>query len=208
MITTIPKKYIYEMIEYHGPKKKVNNKDITISDIMDNKNIDIDVKRRQLFLKHYSYAVPSNDIISKLAKYIGEDSVLEVGGGLGLWAYLLSLEGVDIVSTDSFEWNLNNIKFYNVIKMDYKKAINKYDTNILMMIWPPMDKMVGCDMSYKSVKLFRGNKIIYIGEPKGGSTATNNFFKELDKNWILVKSMKPIQWLYINTNIFIYERKN
>lgn len=45
----------------------------------------------------YSYAVPTNESISKLAKY---EPLVEIGSGLGYWASLLKVVGADIIAFD------------------------------------------------------------------------------------------------------------
>jgi len=76
MITTIQKKYIYEMIKHYGP----------VSNGYPNE----DLSRRKLYVRHFGFSIPTKKSVKELAKYIGNDMVLEIGGGLGLWAYLLS----------------------------------------------------------------------------------------------------------------------
>ena len=53
-------------------------------------------KRRDAFITKYSFAVPPPEVIQRIAAFIGQDRLLEVGAGSGLWAQLLHDAGVDV----------------------------------------------------------------------------------------------------------------
>ena len=59
-------------------------------------------------------------------------------------------------------------------------------------------------MAYNSLKLFKGSKLIYVGDMS--LTANNSFYKLLNKKWKLVKNIKLPQWNNIQDVIHIYEK--
>jgi len=139
---------------------------------------------RITFCLHYAWAIPSEKAINQIVKFIGTDKVIEIGAGLGLWAYLLSIENIDIIATDDESWKLPFYKFYNVITMDYATALKQYaDRNVLLTIWPVLDGKISDDMLNK----FAGNKLIYIGEPEGDATGSAEFFRLLKEHWKLIQ---------------------
>lgn len=76
--------------------------------------------------------------IKEMVKFIGKNKVLEIGAGRGLFAYLLSLENVDIVATDFASWRRSGFNFMKIEERDYLDSINKYsDRSVLIIIWPP-----------------------------------------------------------------------
>lgn len=116
--------------------------------------------RRNYFNKKYSWAVPSKDVVQKISNFIESDKCLEIGVGSGLWSYLLKLNVVDILPTDSNQEKFD--KYYiDFEKIDGNAAIHKYqDRNVLFLCWSRIDP----------TKNFKGNKIIYIGEGEDGCT--------------------------------------
>ena len=186
---------IYKLIKKYSPKNIVKKNTDKFMIILE-KSID-----KMLYFRYtFSYAVPTKKVINKITKFIGNDKVLEVGAGKGLWASLLDKEGVDIIATDDLSWN--DKRFYiQVKKMDAIKAINKYDVNILMMIWPPNDPM-----AFNGLKKFEGNKLIYIGE-RDGCTGCDKFRKELIKNWKLVKTIDIPNWYGLWDKVYLYKRQ-
>jgi hypothetical protein len=206
-VTNIKKEHLYEMIQYYGPIYK--NKESVISF----GSIDLDDPRRRIYVNHFGFSVPSLQSVKQIAKYVGNDSILEIGSGLGLWAYLLSLEGVKIhatdicgVSTKICEQKNKITRFYDVENLDYANALKKYKTNVLMLIWPPHESHCGSEMSHNSLKLFQGNKLIYIGEV-GDASGTDELLDILDDKWSLVEVIDNPKWIVTHTQIFFYEKK-
>ena len=168
--------------------------------------------RRDAFVKRYSWASPTKEAIERIKQFTGNDTILEIGSGYGLWARLLKDEGVNIVATnkpftkeDGHIPEIKNISFIEEIEeLDHKKAIEKYGKyNVLMMCWPPYDD----PMAYESLKEFKGNKLIFIGEGHGGCTGCDNFFELLSKEWNLYKVITLPQWWGIHDSLFLYIRK-
>lgn len=56
---------------------------------------------REEFLAKYAWAVPTKHAIEEIGRFVGGDTLLEVGAGSGLWAFLLQAFGVDVIPTDS-----------------------------------------------------------------------------------------------------------
>jgi len=154
-------------------------------------------RRREQFIKNYSYAVPEEKAIDELAKFISTDTCLEVGAGSGLWSYLLRSKGIKMIATDaqysSFEMEKWEKYYINVEKLDGESAIKKYaNCNVLMMCWSRID----------FDKNFKGSKYIYIGENEGQSTCGIP-----DDEWIIEKIVKIPTWDGIIDHIRLYRRK-
>ncbi len=169
------------------------------------------------------YFRPTKSVIQEIAKFISTDKCLEVGSGNGLWAYLLSLENINIIATDNkseSQISASSLRFKKESNkdmclnfgideqiFDYKKkeflpikksdafdAVEEYqDCNVLFLCWSRVDP----------IDKFRGNKIIFIGENDGGCTSCP------PKNeWNLVKKLEIPQWPGINDFVGLYVKKN
>ena len=146
---------------------------------------------RSKFTKNYGWAIPSKEAIEGIKKFVGNNKVIEVGSGLGLWAKLLQDAGVHVTATDlslnplSEEGKGNRYidttnTFTDVEEIGNIDAIEKYrDHSALLMVWPPYDD----PMADESLKAFQGDKLIFIGEGQGGCTGGEGFFCTLANEW-------------------------
>ena len=166
---------------------------------------------RDFFIGEFSYSVPNEKAIGSMAKFIGNDTCLEVGAGLGLWSYLLIKDyDIKMIVTDDNSTHYEKEtrkknKYCDIIDINAENAVKQYrNANVLMMIWPPYDN----NLAVGALKEFEGNKLIYIGEPKGGCTGTDEFFELLKKEWTYIKPEYNINnWPDIKDQLFFYERK-
>lgn len=122
---------------------------------------------------HHVFQLLNIEFIQELAKKIKEinpEIVLEVGAGEGLLGKCLSKElGKDIILTDDYSWwERENIKINNenVIRMDYKDAINKYRPELIIASWIPYKRC--WTINFRKCKSVKG--YILIGEGPGGCT--------------------------------------
>ena len=213
---------LYEKILDYGPHGK--NDDLVIKYLLktypaDYKNEE-DVpywgkrsNKRWSFIYNYSWAVPSKIAIRSIEKFVKNDRIIEVSAGYGLWAKLISDIGIEIIATDiineedgkRFHYIPENIQYINMEQLDYLSALKKYNNfEVLMMLWPIYDD----SLAYNSLKEFKGDKFIYIGETQGGCNGDNKFFNLLDKEWEEVEMIIIPQWYGIHDYLCLYERKN
>lgn len=165
---------------------------------------------RNLFVKQYSWAIPCRESIQIIKDFVGADTVLEIGSGSGLWAYLLQASGVNIIATDIENEHRRPAYRYLPIEMiDYHEAIPKYQTNILMLCWGDVNPL----------RQFKGNKYIYIGEADGctsGYPLDDNYDDSDDSDnnnnqpvvqWNLTKVFPIKHWSGIKDKLYLFERK-
>jgi hypothetical protein len=170
--------------------------------------------RRDYFVSNYGWSVPTEDITTKLAQFIGNDTVLEVGSGYGLWSKLLNDMGVNTIATtrrsdneqDATHMPQKDRSFTDVENIKNLDAVEKYpQANVLMMSWPPYNDA----MAYQTLKNFKGNKIIYIGEGSGGCTGCDRFHNLLNKEWKEVYDFDVEdlpQWAGLHDAVYLYVR--
>jgi hypothetical protein len=191
----------WEELEKKGPKGYDDSDDFGYKEF----------KRKLEFNKNYGWSVPVENAIKEIKKFISGRNVLEVGSGLGLWAKLLIRAGVHMTPTDNYkshgtEEALNDKwkQFTHVEKIKGEEAVEKYsDHSVLFFSWPPYDN----PLAYKALKKFKGDSVIYIGENRGGCTAGNSFYDELENRFSLVGKFSIPRWEGIYDFIGFWNRK-
>ena len=167
--------------------------------------------QRRNFALRKSWAIPDKTAIKEIINFYHFHKInyiLEIGAGLGLWAGLLTIGGINIKATDIDPFvyldEYNPETYTNVEHISATGAVVKYqDAECLSICWPEYDKSYATD----SIKLFAGKYIIYIGEEQGGCNADDEFFDILRKEWIHIKSVYMKQWWGIHDGMDFYVRK-
>lgn len=159
---------------------------------------------RTEFCRYFSWGIPTKEILDKIHKISVGKCILEIGSGKGLWAFLLEMRGCHIIPTD-IHIHRQEEMFTLVEKLSAVDACEKYDCEILLIIWPPS----GSTMAIDSLRKFKGDTFIYYGEYKGGCNATDEFFDELKESWINRSSYFPKnpRWQGLKDKIYLFIRK-
>ena len=177
-------------------------------------NFKTERRKRNNFIAEFGWAVPTREIIQKIADFVGEQAIVEVFAGKGLWAKLLSLQGVMITPTDQDPkfisplleekiGTLEAIPHMHILKMKATTAIKSFNPKVLMMVWPPYEK----EVSYEALRLFTGDKFIYVGEGDGGCTGDDDFHEHLNDHWEERECISIPQWDHIHDRLYLYTRK-
>ena len=129
---------------------------------------------------NFGWAVPNEQAIRAIVDFVGNDTLLEVGAGYGLWGMLLRSVGCKAVITDK---EVCKHQYTTIEISDGLTAISAHqECNVLMMIWPhPADSWID-----ETLAAFKGNKFILIGEPMTDmGIGCTDIPQDLD-NWELV----------------------
>ena len=173
------------------------------------------IARRQSFIKKFSYAVPTELAINKIIDF-SAGSIVEIGAGKGLWAYLIELAGGKIRATD-LHTSENRIldsnpypllceaktTWTNVQQTDAAQAVTNTIEQTLLTIWPCYKGA----WAGRALQAFAGQRIIYIGEGEGGCTADDEFHNILKEKWNLIDDIAIPQWPAIHDSMYLYSRK-
>lgn len=128
-----------------------------------------------------SHQLPLRENITQLQAICQQKKVLEIGAGMGLWARLLSDAFVDIVATDSWDWQWPDFGYWPVAKLDWLEAIRQHsDCQVLLMIWPPSNPPASL---FEAIDEFQGTDIVLIGEA-GGVTGGEALFHKLEAEYL------------------------
>lgn len=171
----------------------------------------LSIMARSRIICSQGFALLTSEWIDLLVKWIGNKKCLEIMAGCGSLSYCLKHRGVDIIATDNFSWsNGCRVKWdqywTNIENIDAIEAIEKYsDRDIIIMSWPYMD-----NCAYESLlKMRKTNpnaQMIYIGEPRGGCTSSDNFFEVIeyvnDHSFLEINQKFP-KWNGIHDQIYL-----
>ena len=100
-----------------------------------------------------------NDKLEKILKKLKPKLILEVGAGDGTLSKILSDRGFNIIATDNYSWPFRK-RFFKVEKIDYKKALEKYQPDVVINSWMPL----GTDWTKDFRKTKSVKHYITIGE--------------------------------------------
>lgn len=152
-------------------------------------------KRKEL-VEEYSWAVPNNKVLA----YIGSafDTIAEIGAGSGYWAHLLQDFDVDVRAFDKDPSN----DWYEVEARTVSQIPNYIEDNPVLMVWPPANDPMAAD-----VLDHRPSHVLYVGEPQGGCTASDEFFEQLNKFYGPVKNIDIPSYAGVEDNFYHYVRK-
>jgi hypothetical protein len=118
----------------------------------------------------FAWAIPNQAAIDAIAAL---SPIVEVGAGLGYWAYLLEKAGADIVAydigndtyfdTDAEPWSL-------VHRGTAIDAMENHGDRTLFLCWPPYDH----PMAHEALDLHRGEHVAYVGEGVAARLTTHS----------------------------------
>ena len=155
----------------------------------------------KVWRRRYAYALPDEDLIRRIAE---DAPIVEVGAGLGYWAWLLRQAGAEVRATDvrapvqyfdergrlastpgrrpgrPNDWLENRPAWTLVEEADATAAAAAApETAALLIVWPPYAD----PMAAAALRAFRGAVVWYVGEGRGGACADDAFFDELEESW-------------------------
>lgn len=152
--------------------------------------------KRQDLVEEYSWAVPTKDVIQYCAQF---DGLLEIGAGNGYWAHCIEEMGGDVLATDI----LPAAETYtSVQEAGWSALLEEISASPVLMVWPPYDGGVAAGVARQSP-----DHILYVGEPRGGCTAEDEFFDIVEEKYALVGKLDIPSYVGINDNFFHYARK-
>jgi hypothetical protein len=149
----------------------------------------------QLLLQSvYAYAIPSRETIDWVAAFCAGRPVVEPGAGRGYWAAQLTRAGIEVEAYDaeppdqkengSFPRAAGQRDVWHPVR----ETGNITAEHVLLLCWPPG---WGNPMAADALAAFEaagGERLILIGEPRGGMNATDAFFDALTGGWRLASA--------------------
>lgn len=167
------------------------------------------MERRRELASLFSWAVPNTRALDVLAAHA---PLVECGAGTGYWAALLRARGVDIVAYDAAPprrgtrnaWHGSGREpWTHVLPASSVAAVRRHRNRTLVLCWPPYGDDAA---SYEVLRAYRGDTVIYIGEPEEGATGSVRFRRELSLNWTLGQAVALPRWPRLRDTLMVYRR--
>ena len=143
----------------------------------------------------YAYALPSPETIGWMSRFCGGRRVVELGAGRGYWAGQCSRAGLAV---DAYELEppdkTGNVSFPTVKGQEdvwhpvgslADARLDARPDDVLFLCWPPGWGNTMAADALAAFELAGGDRLVYIGEPKGGKTGNDEFFDALSARWTL-----------------------
>lgn len=165
-------------------------------------------------IKNFVPSIPTSEIVNEIKKFVGKSLVIEVGAKRGLWTFVLQTNNVNIKGINEnienkFSKQINNYTippfFTEIEELSDFNAVKKYNPKVLFSVWVNM---------YASLKIFKGNKVVFIGEPMEApdylprSSGSEEFHQLLFTDWKIIKKMNSNNFYGVHDKVFFYKRKN
>jgi hypothetical protein len=139
------------------------------------------ISQKGLFLRLLSdkgiYCFYSRELIQELATLMAGKKCLEIAAGDGTLSHMLNNAGVTITATDDQSWD-KNIHYPTAVEsLDARKALVKYQPEVVLCSWPPAgNTFESAIFATRSVQLYiviqsrhkfaSGNRAIYESQSK------------------------------------------
>lgn len=145
----------------------------------------------------YAYAIPAPRTLRWAAEFCAGRSVLELGAGRGYWAAQLASVGLEVAAYDSEPPDRTvNLSFpgasgqrdtwYPVGDLtDCAARVSDRSGEVLFLCWPPGWGSAMASQALTDFVSAGGERVLFVGEPKGGKTGDDAFFEMLATDWRL-----------------------
>jgi hypothetical protein len=165
--------------------------------------------RRDL-CRNYAWAVPTPEALDAIAAL---GPIVEIGAGTGYWAMMLQLRRCTVYAYDSHppygeegedaNHYHQGVVCWTSVRKGGPEKVNDHPGATLFLCWPPYNE----PMAAEALALYRGERVIYIGEGPGGCTADDAFHDAIEAHWEAERMIAIPQWWGIHDVLEIYKRK-
>lgn len=153
---------------------------------------------RREMVRLYSWAVPTGKVIRVMAD---GGPIVEIGAGSGYWARLIEDAGGSVHGYDTAGPACG--RFFPVRQGGATKAGEYGEDWALFLCWPPLSSPMALD----ALLQFKGGRVFYVGEEKGGCTGDDAFHDEIERNWEVEHREQLPQWEGMHDRWVSYIRK-
>ncbi|MCU1644015.1 MAG: hypothetical protein JWN03_4290 [Nocardia sp.] len=143
----------------------------------------------------YAYAIPAPETLAWAAAFCRGGPVVELGAGRGYWAAQLAGAGLAVTAYDSEPPDrLGNVSFpgaagqrdvWHSVGDLAEYAAHDRSGQVLLLCWPPGWGNAMASQALADFTRAGGERLIFLGEPKGGKTGDDAFFDALAAGWEL-----------------------
>ncbi|WP_084477235.1 hypothetical protein [Actinokineospora enzanensis] len=155
----------------------------------------------------FAYAIPSPETIEWIAAFCAGRPMIELGAGRGYWAAQITRAGVSVQAYDSSPPDKEDNSSFSpatgqIETWHHVGNIEEFDRDVasrpgyvLLLCWPPG---WGAPMASEALAAFEragGERLIFVGQHKGGMTGDDAFFEALSNGWTLEsEDSRHVSW--------------
>ena len=160
-----------------------------------------------LLTKRYSWAIPSPGDIAWLTRVLSRRGLVEIGAGSGYWAWQARQAGIDVVAYEPTAPSANAYTDgteYSFLRRDGHTAVRHHPDRALLLCWPSHNE----PWAAGALRAYTGGLVVYIGQPRGGHCADDEFFRSLDRTWNPIgTSTRHVSWRHAASTMTAYRRR-
>lgn len=156
----------------------------------------------------FAWAIPTPGDITWMTEVLNGQPVVEAAAGSGYWAWQLAQAGADVAAYDprdpaESDGFVAGVQYHPLRAADAVTAAQAHPDRALLLSWPAY----GASFAAAALDAYRGDLVIYAGEPAGGCCADDDFFTQLDTHWLEVGSSPHHRtWWGIHCRLTAYRR--
>jgi len=143
----------------------------------------------------YAYAIPAPETIKWISDFCESRPIVELGAGRGYWANQLSRLGLtidayeveppDTTENISFPRAAGQVDVWHSVRSLGEFHLDDRAGHVLFLCWPPGWGNTMASSALSAFEQAGGDRLVYVGEPKGGKTGDEAFFDALSEDWTL-----------------------
>jgi hypothetical protein len=134
--------------------------------------------------------------------------LVELGAGNGQWAAELARRGADVLAFDDGSMPPippqrapDKVAQARVQICDERAAAQHSERTLLLVCPPPTDMPLRC------VRQYKGPRLAYVGEGRGGANGDAAFFDELERRWRVTAVLEVEPFKECHEKLFLLERR-
>jgi hypothetical protein len=174
--------------------------------------------QRSKYVSRFAWTITDPETVEFVAKHAGT-KVIDPLAGTGYWAYLLDQCNIMVAAydlapvggprenyyhkNDPARGTVTQLWYQPLVQANAPEIIEQFPLWTLLLSWPPY----GDDVGAETVKAYRGDRIIYIGEGSYGCCGDDKMFEYFESDWEEVADHRPIQYSGMHDYVWVYDRK-
>jgi hypothetical protein len=146
----------------------------------------------------FAYAIPSPETIEWCSWFCEDRSILELGAGRGYWAAQLARAGLTVHAYDSDPPDrTESVSFPHASGLpdtwhhigdlgDFASYVTSEPGEVVLLLcWPPGWGNTMASEALAGFERAGGQRLVFVGEPRGGKTGDDAFFDAMAAGWRL-----------------------
>jgi len=169
---------------------------------------------RKVFIELFSFSIPSKESLEEIKEFVGNQVVSEYMSGTGYWAYLMNKAGIKTIPSDipmgiggvdTDVYPLSKARNFMNLEIQDVMSVEVDPNRVIMMSWIPLGSNIGDNILGQMVA---GQKLILVGEEKGGCTGTRSTFCMIDEYFDKIRDISIPRFVGLNDRISLYIRNS